>query len=154
MTQPQQPSQRSLTHPFAVRKSLSFVALGLGCTGLAMLVWWSQRDWNDHSDLIALSTEVLTKKSSEEWDLLAWDKTLWPRQAAAVAQQAPPPPPPKATLTAIISVNNTQQAAIDFGNGLHYMRIGDQHKKMTLVRIHTSSVEMSFRDQNIRLDMP
>ena len=90
----------------------------------------------------------------QEWDLLAWDKSLWPIKTAAPKQKGPAPKAPKATLIAIIALGDERQAAIDFGSGMQYMKIGDTHKKMSLIAIKTNAVELRFLEQTIRLDLP
>ncbi len=91
---------------------------------------------------------------SDEWNLIAWDKQLWPKEAVTAPKKGPAPKPPKAELIAIVQQGNAVKAAIDFGQGMQYLSRGDEHKGVAVQEILESKVKLSFKGRSYFLELP
>ena len=105
--------------------------------------------------LPALKTDTTAGAvQAAEWNSLAWQKNLWPEQQRAAAPKQAPVRRPTAKLIAIVQQGDDVKAAIDAGDGMHFLRVGDSHKRMTLVSIDIDKVEMEFQSQRFYLELP
>lgn len=133
----------------------------LSCSGgtgflllIAVAAWAFQVPALDTSAATVPATVVDGPDVDPAWDLLVWDKALWPREAAPVEQKGPPPKPPKAALLAIVEQGSDIQAAIDFGQGMEYLRVGDERRELHILAIQQDRVQVRFHEQTFFLELP
>lgn len=123
---------------------------------LVFAVWvLSQVLVREPTTLPALETgNSATSLQTAPWNSLVWEKALWPEQAVAAAPQRAAVKRPATNLIAIVQQGDDIKAAIDAGDGMYFLRIGDTHKQMTLLAIETDKIEMEFQGQRFFLELP
>ena len=91
------------------------------------------------------------------WNNLIWEKPLWPQNVQAAPQvQVRQVAAPKIELIAIVQRGNDVKAAVDAGNGMQYLYVGDQINGLQVkaIDVDRDRVELVYQGRPVILELP